>query len=271
MLPVFFFEVGVNIHACGNRAEQEHDDRQRGRTVVGQILVELVEQRDTQHLRGVAAHQVRGSERTDVGHEYERACDDDVLEGQRQDHGGEHLELACADITSSLDDAVRDRAQTGGDHHCRKRNVEPEVHDDHAACVVHQAELEVHAEVQTDAVDETGVADDRDHGVNRAHCRYETRQEVQRADALCDARMDEAQIERQQVRNDQRDDDGRDNDEQRVQDVHALCRLGEEVCVVCERESAGLFILKALDDSGNDRILFKEKRGTNVAVTEEFS
>ena len=41
LLPVLLLEVGVNIHACGNRAEQEHDDRQRGRTVVGQIFVEL--------------------------------------------------------------------------------------------------------------------------------------------------------------------------------------------------------------------------------------
>ena len=76
LLPVLLLEVGVNIHACGNRAEQEHDDRQRGRTVVGQILVELVEQRDTQHLRGVAAHQVRGAVKDFVRkHAFEREWD----------------------------------------------------------------------------------------------------------------------------------------------------------------------------------------------------
>ena len=53
---------------------------------------------------------------------------DNVLQRQGQDHGGEGLPLGSADISSTLDDGVRDRAQTGGDHECCERNVEPEVH-----------------------------------------------------------------------------------------------------------------------------------------------
>ena len=120
--------------------------------------------------------------------------------------------------------------------------------------MIHQPQLDVQSEQQTDPVDQSRITDDRDHRIHGTHGRYKSRKQVQHADGSRDPGFDKPQIQCQKICQHNGDHNRHDDDKQGVQQVVSLCGFGKKVGIVCCGKCAGILILKTLDHCGYDRI-----------------
>ena len=229
----------MDIDYRGNHGKQEDDNGKGCRPFIVEVIEQAV-QGDSQHLRVVSVHQVRGGKGTNVAHENEGDGNEYILVGQWKDHAEEQLHLAGSRVLGRLDDGVRDSGHGGCQKHGGKGDVEPEVHHDHAFFIVHQPQLKIQAEDLADPVDETGIPDDGDHSVDGHQAGNEPGQQVQISDQPADPAFGESQIHGEQIGDHNTGRHGDNHNLQSIDDIVHLNGIGEKVDIVVQANPAFL-------------------------------